>query len=96
MLWDEVQANPAYKDKTTVLILPELGRDGDQNASNGFLNHRTGDPSCRNLWLLAAGAGVPVGEAERVVSHVDIAPTAGELLGFRTPEVMGKALKEIL
>jgi hypothetical protein len=95
MLWDEVQANPAYKDKTTVLILPELGRDGDQNASNGFLNHRTGDPSCRNLWLLAAGAGVPVGEAERVVSHVDIAPTAGELLGFRTPEVMGKALKEI-
>ena len=57
MLWDEVQGNAAYKDKTTMLVLPELGRDGDQNTANGFLNHRSGDPSCRNTWLLAMGAG---------------------------------------
>ena len=38
MLWDEVQSNLQYKDKTTFLVLPELGRDGDINASNGFLN----------------------------------------------------------
>jgi hypothetical protein len=96
MLWDEVESNPKYKDNTTVLILPELGRDGDQNASNGFLNHRTGDPSCRNLWLLALGAGVPVGETDRLVSHVDVAATAAELLGVRTELIAGKVLKEIL
>jgi hypothetical protein len=96
MLWDEIETNPKYKDNTTVLILPELGRDGDQNASNGFLNHRTGDASCRNLWLLALGAGVPVGETERLVSHVDVAATTAELIGFRTGEMTGKALKEIL
>jgi hypothetical protein len=96
MLWDEVQSNPKYKDKTTVLILPELGRDGDQNASNGFLNHRSGDASCRNLWALALGGGIPVGETERPVSHVDIAATAGELLGFKVPEIAGKPLKEML
>lgn len=95
MLWDEVQSNPKYKDQTTVLILPELGRDGDQNASNGFLNHRSGDASCRNLWLMALG-GVPAGETERPVFHVDVAATAAELLGVRAPELSGKALKEIL
>ena len=62
MLWDEVQSNPKYKDNTTMLVLPELGRDGDMNTANGFLNHRSGDPSCRNIWMLAMGAGVPAGE----------------------------------
>ena len=95
MLWDEIQANPKYKDNTTVLILPELGRDGDQNASNGFLNHRTGDPSCRELWLLALGGGVPVGETDRPVAHVDVAATVAELLGVGLAPVTGKLLREI-
>jgi hypothetical protein len=96
MLWDELQSNPKYKDRTTVLILPELGRDGDRNASNGFLNHRSGDASCRNLWLLALGAGIRPGESDRAVSHVDVTATAGELLGIRTDEISGRPLKEIL
>jgi len=96
MLWDEIQSNPKYKGKTTALILPELGRDGDQNASNGFLNHRSGDASCRNLWLLALGAGVPAGETDRPVLHVDVTATAGELLGVHTGEITGKPLKEIM
>jgi hypothetical protein len=96
MLWDEIQANPSYKDNTTVLILPELGRDGDQNASNGFLNHRTGDPSCRDLWLLALGAGVPVGETERPVAHVDVAATAAELLGVGLGPMTGRLLREMV
>ena len=48
-----------------MLVLPELGRDGDVNAANGFLNHRSGDPSCRNMWLLAMGAAVPARETDR-------------------------------
>lgn len=94
MLWDEVQSNDKYKDKTTVLVLPELGRDGDQNASNGFLNHRSGDASCRNLWMLALGGGI--GETERPVSHVDVSATAAELLGVKFAEIAGKPIKEML
>jgi hypothetical protein len=96
MLWEEIQSNPSYKDKTTLLILPELGRDGDQNAANGFLNHRSGDPSCRNMWLLAMGAGVSPGEVERPVAHVDMAATTAELLGVKTAEITGRPIKEIL
>jgi hypothetical protein len=96
MLWDEVQANPNYREKTTVLILPELGRDGDINAANGFLNHRSGDASCRNMWMLALGAGVPKGETERPVRHVDIAATATSLLGVKAGEMTGQPLRELL
>ena len=96
MLWDEVQSNPNYKDKTTILVLPELGRDGDQNASNGFLNHRSGDASCRNMWMLAMGAGVKRGETDRPVHHVDVSATAAELLGVQATEIAGRAIPELL
>jgi hypothetical protein len=96
MLWDEVQANASYRGKTTMLVLPELGRDGDQNTANGFLNHRSGDASCRNMWLLAMGAAVPRGETERTVYHVDVAATAAELLGVKAAGLAGKTMGELL
>ncbi len=94
MLWDEVAGNAAYKQKTTVLVLPELGRDGDANAANGFLNHRSGDASCRNMWMLALGAGVNRGETERPVAHIDVAASAAKLLGVKL-ESAGRPLIEI-
>ena len=96
MLWEEIQSNPSYKDRTTMLVLPELGRDGDINTANGFLNHRSGDASCRNMWMLAMGAGAGPGEVERPVFHVDLAATAAELLGFKASEITGRPLREIL
>jgi hypothetical protein len=96
MLWDEIRQNSSYKDNTTMLVLPELGRDGDQNTANGFLNHRSGDPSCRNTWLLAMGAGVPKGETGRPVFHVDVAATAAALIGVKTGEFAGKPIRELL
>jgi arylsulfatase A-like enzyme len=96
MLWDEIQANSSYAGKTTMLVLPELGRDGDQNTANGFLNHRSGDPSCRNTWLLAMGAGVPKGESDRPVYHVDVAATAAALLGVKAGGIAGVPMRELL
>jgi hypothetical protein len=96
MLWEEVQSNPHYKDKTTFLVLPELGRDGDINASNGFLNHRSGDPSCRNVWLLALGAGIQAGQSDRPIQHVDVAATGAAALGARMSDIAGTPIREIL
>ena len=96
MLWDEIQANSNYNGKTTMLVLPELGRDGDMNAANGFLNHRSGDASCRNIWMLAMGAGAPRGETDRPVHHVDVAATAAELLGVKTAGIAGTPMRELL
>ena len=96
MLWDEVRENPKYKDQTTILILPELGRDGDVNTANGFLNHRSGDPSCRNTWLLALGAGVAKGMTDKPIRHIDVAATAAAMLGVKAEGMAGTPAKEIL
>jgi hypothetical protein len=96
MLWEEIQTSPAYRNKTTLLILPELGRDGDINTANGFLNHRSGDPSSRSVWLLALGVGAPPGETDRPVQHVDVAVTVGSLLAFRGGDSAGRPLPGLL
>jgi hypothetical protein len=96
MLWDEVQTNPHYRGKTKLLILPELGRDGDINAANGFLNHRSGDASCRNMWMLAMGEGIRSGETERPIQHIDVTPTAASLLEIDAAGMAGRPAREIL
>jgi hypothetical protein len=94
-LWQHAQALPAYKERTTLIVVPEMGRDGDFSG-NGFANHRSGDESCRRLWLLAAGAGVPRGlVSDRPIRTLDVAPTVARVLGFKMPESQGHALHEL-
>jgi hypothetical protein len=94
-LWQYAQSLPAYRDRTLMIVIPEVGRDGDIHG-NGFANHRSGDDSCRRVWLLALGAGVPKGTAsERPVHHIDVAPTVAQLLGFKMPGCDGKPLVEL-
>jgi hypothetical protein len=76
-------------------VIPEMGRDGDPSG-NGFANHRSGDESCRRLWLLVLGAGVPKGTAsERLIRSIDLTPTLAEMLGFKMPPCEGKPLVEL-
>ena len=87
MLWDDVQWNPAYIDRTTLMTLPEPGLGGERDTANGFLNHRSGDPSCCNVWMLALEAGLEKGETERPISHAGIAATAAAVLGMQGGEM---------
>lgn len=94
-LWQHVQASPEFKARTTMFVIPEIGRDGDVDG-NGFANHRSGDDSCRRVWLLACGEGVPIrAGSERPIRHVDIAPTTAAILGFKLSEPEGKPLLEL-
>ena|SRR5437867_2431736 len=94
--WLHAESQARSQNKVIIVSFAggELGRDGDVNAANGFLNHRSGDPSCRNVWLLGLGAGVPKGETERNVQHVDVAATAAELLAFQC-KATRRPLKEL-
>ena len=47
-LWQHAQSLPQYRERTTLIVAPEMGRDGD-TSGNGFANHRSGDDSCRRL-----------------------------------------------
>jgi hypothetical protein len=95
-LWQHAQSLPAYKDRTTLMVVPEMGRDSDV-AGNGFANHRSGDESCRRVWLVALGAGVPKGTGtERPIRTLDVAPTVASILGFKMADCEGKALGELV
>src|SRR5258708_14498073 len=40
-LWKTIQRGPEYAGKTTLFILPDFGRDSDDDAGgNGFQHHR--------------------------------------------------------
>jgi hypothetical protein len=95
-LWNEIQINPRYKGRTTLLVLPEFGRDADGSNTNGFFNHRQDGETTRNAWMLCLGAAARrAGVIERPVRQIDLCPTIAGLFGVRTSETAGEALPEI-
>ena len=95
-LWQEIEANAEYKGKTTLVILPEFGRDPDGSTTNGFFNHRGDTESTRSTWMMTLGAAVDKPQIiERPVRHVDLCPTLAGLLGCAPMESQGARLTEL-
>jgi hypothetical protein len=95
-MWQEIEANPEYRGKTTMVILPEFGRDPDGSSTNGFFNHRANTDSTRDTWMMALGAAVDRPQiVERTVRHVDLCPTLAELLGCPKVRMQGAKLTEM-
>jgi len=95
-MWQEIEANPDYRGKTTLVILPEFGRDPDGSSTNGFFNHRANSDSTRDTWMMALGAAVDRPQiVERTIRHVDLCPTLAQLLGCPPAIVQGVRLAEI-
>lgn len=95
-LWQEVDANPAYRNRTTMVVLPEFGRDPDGSSTNGFFNHRSNVETTRDTWMMVLGAGVNKPQiVERTIRHIDVCPTLASLLGCKGPAMQGEVLPEI-
>ena len=97
-LWKAVQGDPEYAGNTTMFILPDFGRDADEDASgNGFQHHRTGDAASRTTWMMALGAGVRPGVVyDRPMQSVDLVPSLGAIMGFSAAMSQGKPIRELL
>ena len=87
-LWQHVQSLPLYRDRTTMLVVPELGGQRRRR-------ERVRQPSERRRLLpprlarrarrrRAEGAG-----SERPIRTFDVAPTVARMLGFKMPECEG-------
>ena len=94
MLEDE----PEYSGKTTLLVLPDFGRDADQDAGgNGFQHHRSGDVAARTTWLMAIGPHIREGVVyDQPVDSIDLVPTLGAMLGFTPSLAQGKPIPELV
>ena len=97
-IWKTIESEPEYAGKTTMLILPDFGRDADTDpGGNGFQHHRTGDALSRTTWLIALGPGIREGVVhDGAVDSVDLVPTIGSMLGFSASRSQGKPIAEIL
>jgi hypothetical protein len=97
-LWQAAQNEPDYAGNTTMFILPDFGRDADQDAGgNGFQHHRTGDAASRTTWMLALGAGVRQGVVyDRPMQSIDLVPSIGSMMGFTPSLCQGKPIQELL
>jgi len=97
-LWKTVQSEPEYAGNTTLLILPDFGRDADEDpGGNGFQHHRTGDAASRTTWMMALGAGVRPGVVyDRPMQSIDLVPSLGAMMGFSAAFAQGKPIDELL
>jgi hypothetical protein len=96
-MWNIVQQEPEYAGRTTMFILPDFGRDSDEEVGgNGFQHHRTGDPRSRTTWMMALGPGIRENVfVDRPAESTDLAPTLGSLFGFSARFAQGKPFAEL-
>src|SRR5271167_652303 len=97
-LWNAIQSEPEYAGKTNLFILPDFGRDSDDDpGGNGFQHHRTGDALSRTTWMMALGPGIREGVVfDKAVETIDFVPTLGALMGFSPSFSPGKPIPELL
>ncbi len=90
-LWQKIQKDLYYKDKTDLIIVPDHGRHSYNPSSHGDICH-----GCRHIMFLAIG---PDFEQNQVVNmrrdQIDIAPTIGAILGVQTPYADGEVMTEL-
>jgi hypothetical protein len=97
-LWQAIQKDPEYANKTTMFILPDFGRDSDiESGGNGFQHHRTGDALSRTTWMMVLGPDVKQNVVvDRRVESTDLIPTLGAYFGFDARLSTGKPITEVV
>jgi hypothetical protein len=87
-IYNAVQADPEYRDRTVFLIVPDCGRDSNRCTPIPY-QHHFNSRSAREVFVVAAGPGIvhartPVG---RKAQQCSVAASVGRIMGFPTPEV---------
>jgi len=86
--WTDIQSDPVYKDKTTLIVTNDHGRH-----LTNWMDHGCSCDGCRHIMLFMIGPDIQpalIDSSRR--SQVDIAPTVAELLDFAVPFCTGKSL----
>lgn len=92
-LWREIQRIPGMANNTTMIVMPEHGRDEEPNPiqdDNDWYayDHSGGNVNTRRIFTLMVGPGIDAGlrigdEGQAVGDAADIVPTVAELFGIK-------------
>lgn len=94
-LWNIIQSDSIYKDKTTLFITNDHGRHLD-NHKDGFVNHGDNCEGCRQIYLVALGPDFKTNYVcNTAYEQIDISKTIAELLHFDFPVSKGKVMTDL-
>jgi len=94
-IYDLVQNDPEYKDKTTIFITNDHGRHLD-NVADGFISHGCDCEGCRHIQMLALGPDFKKGlGSDNAYEQIDIAPTIAKMLNFKMEYAKGKVMTDL-
>jgi hypothetical protein len=87
-MWNLIQSDMFYRDKTTLIVTNDHGRHLDD-----FTGHVDGCDGCRHIMLMIVGPDTKAGLVDSTRrTQIDIAPTVGELMDFSTPYCAGTSI----
>ena len=94
-IWDYLQADSNYIEKTTLFVTNDHGRHLDSIA-DGFISHGDSCMGCKHITLFASGPDFKKGEIINIQrSLIDINATAAELLNVENPYGKGNVMHEL-
>lgn len=94
-LWNFLETDALYRDKTTLFVTNDHGRHLD-NVADGFVSHGDNCLGCRHIGLFAFGPDFKKGfTSETSRGLIDISSTAAELMHLDIPSGRGDIMIEL-
>ncbi len=95
IIWDQIQNDNLYKDKTTLIVTNDHGRHTAGHL-DGYISHSDYCDGCKHIEFLGIGPDFKENYiCTKSYSQNDIANTVAELLGFRMPLSDGSVMHDI-
>ncbi len=94
-LWQQLQSDDFYKNKTTLIVTNDHGRHTAGHL-DGFVSHGDNCDGCRHIEFFALGPDFKQNYISKTTyEQTDITNTVAELMGFPIPTSNGKVMKDI-
>lgn len=91
-----VDADPAYRENTVIVVVPDCGRDANPLMAVPY-QHHFNSRSAHEIFAVVAGPRTPKGRVlDKPVDQTSLAATIGAIMGFKVPAAEGRALAEIM
>lgn len=95
-LWEQIQGDEFYKNKTALIVTNDHGRHTAGHL-DGFVSHGDACEGCRHIEFLALGPDFKQNYISTInYEQIDITNTIAALMGFKMPYADGKVMKDIL
>lgn len=95
-LWNFLQSDPFYQNKTNLIMTNDHGRHLN-GVRDGFVSHGCACEGCQLLSFFAIGPDIKKDQfLPTQHTLIDICPTIGFLMQFETPYAQGQIIEQIL